>query len=93
MGTQLLLSPADQALFLEALEKLGTPNALALVMTVQEMTRETDVTMAYRKAAQLGCDDDLEIDDTAVVSVVEDGAWVSAAFGFRPKRFKRTSRS
>jgi hypothetical protein len=76
MATQLPPGTADQALFVEALEKLGTPDAW-VVMTVKDITPETEITIAYRNVAQSGADDDLRIDDNAVMGVVEGGAWVS----------------
>jgi hypothetical protein len=68
MATQLILNPENQPVFFEALEKLGTPGALALAQMAKEFTEETDVTRIYRKAAQL---------DAYAVSAAEEGAWVS----------------
>jgi hypothetical protein len=77
MATQLILNPENQPVFFEALEKLGTPGALALAQMAKEFTEETDVTRIYRKAVQLDAYEDVQVDHTAAVSAAEEGAWVS----------------
>jgi hypothetical protein len=79
MATQLILNPENQPVFFEALEKLGTPGALALAQMAKEFTEETDVTRIYRKAAQLDAYEDVQVDHTAAVSAAEEGAWVRGA--------------
>jgi hypothetical protein len=62
--------------FSEAL--LCTLNAIPPVVTVQDTTRETEVTIAYDKVAQSGAENGLGIDDNAIARRGEDGAWVSS---------------
>jgi hypothetical protein len=78
MATQLILNPADHPLFFEALENLGTPDALVLARKGKELTEETEATRMYRKAARLDAYEDLQVYTTAAVCEAEEGAWVSS---------------
>lgn len=79
MPTQIILEPVNQVPVFTALQHLGTPEALSQLKKLQEMSEETTQIRDYRRVAQfLYANQELEIDDTAVVSIGEGGAWVSS---------------
>ena len=76
---QFILYPADRALVIKALQKLDTPEARDMVVRIRERTRETNKMRRYRDVARTYIDEEVDVDDSAVVSVSDGGgAWVSS---------------